>query len=344
MLVSRFRSLPLPPHYDPQKVSEVWRVPYQQRATEARSWAMEHAIRPAYQDTFKVGLLMIDIQNTFCIPGFELFVAGRSGNGAVEDNHRLCQFIYRNLPYITQITVTLDTHHAMQIFHPVFLVNDQGEHPEPMTQVTLQDVLSGRWKFNTEIAESLQISPEYGQEYLVHYTRQLQERRKYALTVWPYHVMLGSIGHALVSSVEEAIFFHSIARYSQPDFEVKGDHPLTENYSAIGPEVMSGPDGRPVGRKNQRLLEKLEEFDRIVIAGQAKSHCVVWTVDDLLSDILQHDPHLAKKIYLLQDCTSAVVIPGVVDYTDTADAAFSRFAEAGIHLINATDALEVWPV
>ena len=40
-------------------------------------------------------LLLVDVQNTFCIPGYELFVGGQSGNGAVEDNMRLCQFIYR---------------------------------------------------------------------------------------------------------------------------------------------------------------------------------------------------------------------------------------------------------
>ena len=31
---------------------------------------------------------------------------------------------------------------------------------------------------------------------------------KYELTVWPFHALLGGIGHALVSAVEEAIFFH----------------------------------------------------------------------------------------------------------------------------------------
>jgi nicotinamidase-related amidase len=179
----------------------------------------------------------------------------------VEDNRRLCQFIYRNLAAITQITATLDTHHAMQIFHSIFLVNDQGEHPPPMSLISEQDILSGRWKFNTAIADSLEISAEYGQEYLVHYTHQLRERKKYDLTVWPYHAMLGSIGHALVSAVEEAIFFHGIARSSWTDFEVKGDNPLTEHYSAVGPEVLEVPDGKPVGHKNMHFLQKLLEFD-----------------------------------------------------------------------------------
>lgn len=338
-----YHPLPLPPHYDPKKVGEVWRVPYQQRAAEAKVWATRHGITPSSSDETRICLVVIDVQNTFCIPGFELFVAGRGGNGAVEDNRRLCRFIYQNLGYLTQITATLDTHHAMQIFHSIFLVDEQGNHPQPFVQISEADVLVGRWKFNPAIADSLELTPEYGQEYLLHYTRRLRQRQKYELTVWPYHVMLGSIGHALVSAVEEAIFFHGIARTSWTDFEVKGDNPLTEHYSAIGPEVLDGPDGRPVGWKNKRFLEKLDQFDRVIIAGQAKSHCVAWTIDDLLTDIQEQDPELVKKVYLLNDCSSAVVVPGVADYTEEAEAAFRKFSEAGMHIIESGDPIDSWP-
>ena len=64
--------------------------------------------------------MLIDVQNTFCIPDFELYVGGRSGRGAVEDNTRLCEFIYRNLGNITHITATMDTHMTMQVFHAIF--------------------------------------------------------------------------------------------------------------------------------------------------------------------------------------------------------------------------------
>ena len=61
------------------------------------------------------------MQNTFCTPGFELFVAGRSGTGALDDSRRLCEFVYRNLGSLTQIVPTLDTHQALQIFHRALL-------------------------------------------------------------------------------------------------------------------------------------------------------------------------------------------------------------------------------
>ena len=79
------------------------------------------------------------------------------------------------------------------------------------------------------------------------------------------------------------------------------------------------------------------------IAGQAKSHCVAWTIDDLLADILSRDRSLVEKVYLLEDCTSPVVVPGVMDYTEQADAAFRRFADAGMHIVRSTDCIETWP-
>ncbi len=329
--------LPIPTFFREERVGEVWRVPYEERAQQARQWAQRFAIKPAAEDTFKVWLLLVDVQNTFCIPDFELFVGGRSGQGAVEDNRRLCAFIYRNLDLITQISVTMDTHQAMQIFHAIFLVDAQGNHPAPYTQITHEDIAHGRWRFNIALAKRFGIAPEYGQELLLHYTRELAKRGKYTHTIWPYHAMLGGIGHALVPAVEEAIFFHTVARLSQPYFEIKGNHPFTENYSAIGPEVEQGPHGEALGERNPRFIQMLQELDMLIVAGQAKSHCVAWTVEDLLGEIRRTDPSLANKVYLLEDCASPVVVPGAIDYTDEAEAAYARFAAAGMHRVRSTD-------
>jgi hypothetical protein len=123
--------LPLPPHYAREQVAGVWRVPYEARAVEATNWARVHEITPASKDHFRTLVIAIDVQNTFCIPDFELFVAGQSGMGAVEDNQRLCEFIYRNMAHLTHITATLDTHQAYQIFHANFLIDSAGAHPPP---------------------------------------------------------------------------------------------------------------------------------------------------------------------------------------------------------------------
>jgi nicotinamidase-related amidase len=334
--------LPVPAHFDPARAPSVFRVDYEQRAREARIWADEHALPPASEDSFRICLLAVDVQNTFCIPGFELFVAGRSGTGAADDNARLCEFIYRNLGALTEIVPSLDTHTALQIFHPIWLVDAEGNHPAPYTLVSEGDVESGRWRTNPLVASALGLEVDYVQRHLLHYTRRLAESEKYDLTIWPYHAMLGGIGHALASVVEEALFFHTIARRSPPNFQVKGDNPLTEHYSILGPEVSDGPDGEPIASRNTALIERLLSFDAVVVAGQAKSHCVAWTIDDLLSDDRERQL-LAPKTYLLEDCSSPVVVPGTVDYTDQADAAFERYARAGMHVVRSSEPIASWP-
>jgi len=336
-------TLPIPPFFDFRTVDAIWRVPYQQRAAEAQEWIHQHRILPAAEDTFRTALLLVDLQNTFCIPDFELYVGGRSGTGAVDDNRRLCSFIYRNLNALTEICPTMDTHQACQVFHSLFLLDSAGRHPAPFTTISVGDIEQGTWRFNPALSSSLGLSADEGQHYLRHYARELQSRGKYELTIWPYHAMLGGIGHALVPAIEEAVFFHGICRRSQPDFQVKGRHPLTENYSVLQPEITSGPDGKPIDTKNLTFIKKLLDFDAVIIAGQAKSHCVAWTIEDLLNEIRATGQPRADNVYLLEDCTSPVVIPDVIDYTGSANRAFKKFADAGMHLVNSTMPMREWP-
>jgi nicotinamidase-related amidase len=335
--------LPLPPHWNPDRIGEVWRVDYAARYEDAVRWRGQHGIAAAADDRFRIAFVVVDVQNTFCTPGFELFVAGRSGTAALEDSRRLCEFLYANLDTLTQIVPTLDTHQALQIFHRVLLVDPEGNAPEPFTLVTAEDVEAGRWRINPAAAAGLGLDPGYAEEHLRYYTQELERGGKYSLTIWPFHAMLGGIGHALVSAVEEALFFHSITRSARVDFQPKGDNPLTEHYSMLGPEVDVDLEGELLGKRNQPLVEGLLQYDAVVIAGQAKSHCVAWTIDDLLSDPNVVERGLEQKVYLLEDCTSPVVVPGAVDYTDEADAAFARFAESGAHLVRSTAPMAEWP-
>ena len=335
-------NLPIPAHFSPDSAGRIYRVPYDRRAIEAREWARRYQLSSASADTFRVALLAVDMQNTFCMPEFELFVAGRSGHAAMDDSRRLCEFLYRNLDRISQVIATMDTHQAMQIFHAIYLVNDRGEHPPSFTRVSAEDISSGRWAFNPELAAALDLDLDTARQDLLHYAKVLEEAGKYNLSIWPYHSMLGGIGHALVPAVEEAIFFHTIARYSQAEFRIKGRNPSTEHYSVLGPEVMTNAEGREISYKDTEFISKLWSFDAVIIAGQAKSHCVTWTIEDLIRSA-HNDDQLLGKIYLLEDCTSPVVVAGIVDYTSQADAAYRRFADAGVHVVRSTDPIDTWP-
>lgn len=331
--------LPLPPFFDAAKVGEMRLVKYQKIAEEANRWKGIHNIKASIHDNFKVRLMPIDVQITFCFPDAELPVAGALG-----DCNRTAELIYRNLNWITDISPTFDTHRAFAIFHAIFWINDKGEHPSPATAISIDDQKTGKWKVNPAVVGSLP-----GWDYIslckhaLHYSTRLAACDKNILIVWPYHAMLGGIGHALVPNVEEAIFFHTIARSIQMSPEIKGGNPLTENYSPLTPEVLDTFDGRAIAQKNVRFIEALLAYDAVVILGQAKSHCVCWCIQSLLDDINKKDPKLTKKVHLVEDCTSPVVIPGVIDFTQQGNDAFAKFAKAGMNIVKSSTPMNQWP-
>src|SRR5690606_6940505 len=248
-------TLPIPEHFKSESVGSVWKVDYQQIAAGASEWRTKHQIFPAAEDSTRVGLLLIDVQNTFCIPGFELFVRGAGGEDSVEDNRRLCRFIYHNLHRITRIYASLDTHQAIQIFHSIFLVDRDGKHPDPLTVITPGD-LGSRWKINPAVAREIGLSIEAAETYLQQYANSLQRKERLDWTIWPYHAMLRGIGHSMVAAVHEAVFFHSICRQTNPRYIQKGDNPLSEHYSLIGPEVLEGPQRNTIAAKDSSLIEE----------------------------------------------------------------------------------------
>ena len=117
---------------------------------------------------------------------------------------------------------------------------------------------------------------------------------------------------------------------------------MTENYSALRPEL-STESGGLAPSKDDTFVDELLAYDALIVAGQAKSHCVAWTVADLLTEIEKRDPALARKVYLLEDATSPVVVPGVADFTDEADAVFREFEQAGMHRVLSTEPIDAWP-
>lgn len=328
----------IPGFFNPKNADQVYRVPYQNITEDAANYRDKNKVANASGDALKVALMPIDVQNTFCIPGYELFV-----QGAPDDNIRLAKFIYENLGRITKIFPTMDTHTLLQIFHPLFFVDANGKVVPPMTFVTSQALKDGSIQVNPAAATNLGWSYTHLVQHVTHYVEKLEQKSKYSLTVWPYHAMLTGIGHALVSIVDEAITFHSIARNSTPGIEIKGGNPFTENYSVLSPEVLTTFNGTNVAQRNTKFIETLLNYDVVIITGQAKSHCVAWTIDDLLQDIAAKDPSLAKKVYLIEDCTSPVIVPGIVDYTQEANDAFARFAAAGMNIVQSTLPMDQWP-
>src|SRR5689334_10661377 len=343
-------TVPIPDHFDPRHAAEwSYRPDATQLATVAAGWRAQHAIKPSAADETRVHLLLIDVQKDFCFPEGTLYVAGRTGTGAIDDSRRIAELVYRNLGVLTDITTTMDTHLAYQIFFPSFWLDRDDKPLTAHRTVTADQIAAGDAKPNPAVAKWL-CNGNYTWlcKQVLHYTRELERAGKYQLYLWPPHCLLGSDGHALIGSLYEARMFHAFARGAQSWVEVKGGHPLTENYSVMRPEVLTRHDGAPLAQRNTQFLSTLLAADAVIIAGQAASHCVKSSIDDLLDEIATTDPALARKVYVLTDCMSAVTVPDgkggfVADFTPQAEAAFQRFADAGMHLVRSTDPIDAWP-
>ncbi len=333
----------IPSFFDRTNATKIYPISYGKLAKDGNDFAKSNGIKPGSADKKKIGLMIIDAQNTFCHPQGELFVAG-----APDDNIRLAEFIYRNIESISKTFVTMDTHYMKQIFHPFFWLDEHGNNVGDYTTITSQDLKDGKYTVNPAMVGNMPGATLTGLiKFAQHYVSELEKKGKFSLTVWPYHAMLGGTGHALSPIIEEAIRWHGFVRKTDVEFEVKGGNPLTENYSVLSPEVLTAPAKDPgqtvaIAARNTKFIEKLLDLDVLIIAGQAKSHCVAWSIQDLLDDIATKDPALASKVYLLEDCTSPVVTP-FVDFTKDANDAFARFKAAGMHIVKSTDAIDTWP-
>ncbi len=303
-----------PSFYDPNRIGTLFHPDIPAIAVDAA----KANLSSASQDKQKTHLMIIDMQIDFCHARGTLNVPG-----SLDDIKRLTEFIYKNAERITNITCSLDSHLPHQIFHPVWWADAEGNHPEPFTLITYEDIKSGKWRPLVAPVQS------------TNYVKELEAQAKKQLTIWPYHVMIGSIGNALDQELWSAIIWHSLARKTQPTWLTKGSIPLTEHYSIIQPEVPV--PNHPLGGKNKAFLDTLSDADVVIVAGEAESHCVLETVEDLVEDF-GNKPDALQKIYFLRDCTSPVIHPDI-DFHAIALKRFAEFERQGVNFINSRDAL-----
>lgn len=342
----------LPDHYDSRHAREFSYRPDAQRLfDDAVRFRRETQLLPAASDARRNHLVLIDVQRDFCFPEGTLYVGGRSGVGALEDNDRIARFIYGNLSRISEITCTLDTHLPFQIFFAPFWVDRDGAALTAHRTISVEDIRDGAVRPNPDIVAAAG-APDLAwlTKQVLFYAESLSRAGKYVLYLWPPHVLAGGDGHALVGVIQEARLFHAFARGARNGVEIKGLHPLTENYSVFSPEVLQAHDGSSLANRNGALLDSLLQEDRLIIAGQASSHCVKSSIDDLLEAICQKDANLAKRVYVLEDAMSAVAVPDpsspgsfFADFTDAARAALDRYREAGMHIVRTTTPVAEWP-
>ncbi len=272
--------------------------------------ANDEQLTPSKQNRERVLFLGIDVQQDFMDNG-ALGVPGAHG-----DVERMTQFIYNNMDKISNIAVSIDTHTPHQIFHPCWWIDENGNNPAPYTPITLADLDSGKWR--------AVINPRASRDYVEH----LEQDGKKVLCVWSYHCIQGTTGCALENQFANMVYFHSVAKKSVVQRLVKGQDALSEMYGVIKPEYDTK------GYINLDFLNKLESFDKVVICGEAKSHCCMESIKQILEHY-ETRPEVTKKIFILEDCMS--IIPGFEDATAQV---FDEFkTKYHVNLVNSTDSI-----
>lgn len=240
--------------------------------------------KPAAQDEKRSLLLAIDIQNDFMEDIGSLAVSGSRG-----DVGRLTKWMYDNMEGLTQVMCSLDCHSVEQIFHAGWWEDAEGNNPAPFTLITYEDVESGRWKVvNGERERSME------------YLRNLELGDKKKLCIWPYHCLEGSFGGKLEGEFTKMLYFHATARGYAPQMIHKGQNPYTEMYGIIKAEYDTE------GFVNQAVLDAVAHYDAIYLAGEASSHCVLASLEQILEHY-EGDKEITSRITLLEDCMSPIV-------------------------------------
>jgi nicotinamidase/pyrazinamidase len=247
-------------------------------------------------------LLIIDAQFDFCNPKGTLYVPG-----AEKDVERIAQLIATHGEAIDAIFVTLDTHQVLDIAHPLFWEDPKGNTVAPFTLITSAAVKEGKWR------------PRYHADYVLQYLETLEKEGEFRHFIWPEHCLIGSRGAALDDTILHALLSWTHRKGTDYKAVVKGTNPLTEHFGVFRAQVPI--ESAPETQLDQEFLSELETFDRIIIVGEARSHCVATSV----KQILLYAPALVPKVTILTDCIS-----DVTNWGHLADPIFSEAKEKGV--------------
>ncbi len=270
-------------------------------------------------------LIVIDPQVDFCFPGTDENDPKRGKlyvDGAEKDMERLAAMVKRFGPKIKKIHTTLDCHHLMDVAHPIMWRNSEGDNPDPFTIITAQEIKDGKW---------IPVIPSLRQRF-IDYCEALEAGGRYPLCIWPPHCLIGSEGNNVLPVLFDTFIEWETSKRDLVNYVSKGSNLFTEHYSAVKAEVPDPTD--PTTQLNTRLIQTLMEADKILIAGEAGSHCVANTVRDIADGF--NDDSYVKKMVLLEDAISPVISP-FVDFPAIQAQFVAEMVARGMQIAKTTD-------
>lgn len=251
--------------------------------------------------TPQIQLLIIDPQNDFCdVPAAWQPIDPLTGAavapalpvaGAHADMQRVAALVRAGGAGLAGITVTLDSHHRVDVAHPTFWQRGDGAAVTPFTAITAAQVRAGEFAPRDDSALPRTLA----------YLDELESRGRYTLMVWPVHCEIGTWGHGVHADIRAAYNQWEEATLRGVRKVSKGENPWTEHYSAIQAEVPDADDAHT--QLNAELLAELDRADVLLVAGEAGSHCVRATTEHIVAHLPSGRP---GRVVLLTDCMSPV--------------------------------------
>lgn len=299
--------------------------------SDAITAALQESVKTANQDGQKNLLIGIDFQNDFVLPDASLVAEGEpygslSVPGSKGDIERFTRFIYNNFEKITRIMLSVDTHYPHQIFHRTMWRDADGNPVAPYTLIDPDAIASGKYRFvggNPRTAEDC--------------IKTLAAAGKGGVFIWPDHCIIGTTGWQLETQLMQMAHFHSAARNVKPIIGFKGTDTYSEMYGILEPEY------NPNRIVTKQILDAIASFDpssgdmqevkwdKIIIGGEAGSHCLLESTNQILKRFKGH-PEIIQRVYVLEDCTSPVAT-----FEQQMKDAFDDFKRQGANIVKSTE-------
>jgi nicotinamidase-related amidase len=274
----------------------------------------KHKSKDMARERKRVSLFICDPQNDYSDDGM---IPIPNMNA---DSNRIYDLVHDNMDDIAEIFVSLDSRHRTHISNSISWVNKKGKNPEPFTIITAAEVNKGKWKARQKVLQN-----DY-----VEYINKLEKSERPPFIIWPDHCLIGTWGHAVIDSVNEALQEWAGHTRTTVEYILKGDSIYTEMYSALSAEVPNPND--PSTELDLRMIERLKQADRVLVCGQSLSHTVQMTMKDIANNWEKDD---IGKLFLLTDCSSPV--PG---FESMAETFVKEMRDKGVKCVGAGEAFD----
>jgi len=236
----------LPSFYNKDNVSKLYKVNY----SKIRGELFDKKIDI---DRKKNALVLIACQNEFI----------NSDSDIIE----ILDFIYSNIEEIDEIFVPMISHPYVSIFSPIFWLDRTGKTIKEGSEISVGGVLRGDFHINHLISRNFSMNDNLFKKAVIGYLESVEKIGK-KLIVKNFPVSFGSLNFAIIPSIEEAIFSHSIMHRKQPHINFAGPNPFSEFKSVFVPDMADFIPGNDIiFSSNLGVIRKISLYDNVIFAS-----------------------------------------------------------------------------